>query len=412
MGKDGHPYTFNRQLMTPPQSQDGEDDTRQPPVVKPPSPVPPEWKELNTKRLKDRRKKMAEQFSSGGTLKLPGPEILAKAKKHQDADWGLEKSVSTWPVDMSNVILKDKGIPAVLVHSIDTRYTSVPVTAIVERNVYAEAGRNIIIPAGSRLIGKAEGTSSSGQAKAQKVTITWERLIRPDGAAFSFNAASADAQGRGGVPAYLDEQFFKKYAQPFIMTAIEGLTMEATKVTEKESVAGSTTNTAGATSQSPGQQIRQMYIDNFKDIFDQLVAEASDVEPVLFVPSGTRLIAYPQADLWLRTVKDDEEQMKKEHPELDNPSVRKPEVDSWVDGRKNKNENENDEGESSSSDSSSGTTTPDTPPAPNPDTALDAGTPLYEPDDVLPDALLDKVIDNPVVNTPSQYSSAPPGGYM
>ena len=60
---------------------------------------------------------------------------------------------------MSEMILQDKPIPAVLARSVygaDSGGFSnnIPVTAIVERNVYSEEGRNIIIPAGlmSRIV--------------------------------------------------------------------------------------------------------------------------------------------------------------------------------------------------------------------------------------------------------------------
>ena len=331
MGENGRPYLFN-----PPSNGNGGDDSRPIPQPKPPRPVPPGWSEERKGIVKDRRQALSDRLSSGGTLKIPGPEVLAKAKKHQDTGWGVEKSVSTWPVDMSNMILKDKGIPAVLVHSIDTRYADIPVTAYVERHIYAEAGRNIIIPAGSRLIGTASSAASAGAAKASKVTITWERLIRPDGAAFNFSAASADAQGRGGVAAYLDEQLFQKYANPFVTTVFTAVTNKLIDLNDKSS--GSSSETSVADGQSYGQQTRQMFIDNFKEIFDTMLSEANNVQPVLFVPSGTRLVVYPSQDLWLRSVKDDKEQLEKEG--LGGSSAaQRPDVPSWVGNRLDESSN-------------------------------------------------------------------------
>lgn len=52
------------------------------------------------------------------------------------------------------MIFADKPIPAVIARSIDSNNPT-PVTAFVERNVYAEEGRNVVIPAGSRLMGNA-----------------------------------------------------------------------------------------------------------------------------------------------------------------------------------------------------------------------------------------------------------------
>ena len=67
-------------------------------------------------------------------------------------DWGIPRAVSTLRVNMDNMITADKPIPAVMARSLIS-FGSAPVTAIVERNIYGDTGRNVIIPAGSRIIG-------------------------------------------------------------------------------------------------------------------------------------------------------------------------------------------------------------------------------------------------------------------
>ena len=100
-------------------------------------------------------------------------------------DWseqGIGKIISSWRVNMSEMILSDKPIPAVIARAIDSNNPA-PITAYVERNVYAEEGRNVIIPAGSRLIGTLGSVTASAEATSEsaRVQISWERLIRPDG---------------------------------------------------------------------------------------------------------------------------------------------------------------------------------------------------------------------------------------
>ena len=378
----------NRIILDAPNPEE-DVDRPLPPVIPAPNP-PSDWQPSVT--LTEKRQSLSARLSQGGTLKIPGPEILAKAKRHQDADWGISKTVSSWPVDMSNMILKDKGIPAVLAHSIDTRFTDIPVTAIVERHIYAETGRNIIIPAGSRLIGTASGSVTSGLAKSEKVTISWERLIRPDGAAFLFSGTSADAQGRGGVAAYLDEQLFKKYANPFITTIFTAGINKLVDMNEKSgsssSSSESSSTTANATTQQTyGQQTRQMFIDNFNDIFNEMMREANDVQPVLFVPSGTRLIVYPSTDLWLRAVNDDVAQAK-QGSDYNSGGETTYTPPSWVDKRQTQSSEQN----QNTSGTGTGNTAPEqvyTPPETD-------GTSPYDEEDALPDELLDRSM-NPVV---------------
>ena len=218
-------------------------------------------------------------------------------------DWGIPKTISTWPVDMDMMILADKPIPAVIARSIDTEH-EVPVTAFVERNVYAEDGRNVVIPAGSRLIGSCGGSEGGSEeaSPSARITITWERLIMPNGVMFDMsNAKSADAQGRGGVLGYLDRQLFKKYALPFVTNlATSGLSILF--ATDEESKGENESSRQQAMNDA-----RENFLDNTQNMFDQIIQDRADIRAITFVPAGTRIIVYPGQDLWLRTIDDDAE---------------------------------------------------------------------------------------------------------
>jgi len=254
--------------------------------------------------LARRRADMKNGVGQNMAKLTPDGRILARAKDKKSKDFG-SKNLSSWPVDMTHMILKDKPIPAVLVRSIDSRYPSVPATAIVERNVYAEDGRNIVIPSGSKLIGRVSG--SPGTNHVSKLEISWERLIRPDGSQFTLSATSGDAQGRGGVAAYLDEQWLARYGKPLLQStvtsAISYLVASDETVTENQNF--------GTSSQSDraraAQDARENFIDNMEMIFQQMIEDSSVTPPVVFVPSGTRMTVFAMEDLWLRSEADDED---------------------------------------------------------------------------------------------------------
>lgn len=216
-------------------------------------------------------------------------------------DWGIKKMISTWPVDMDMMILADKPIPAVIARSIDTEH-EVPVTAFVERNVYAEDGRNVIIPAGSRMIGSCGGGGSGGEdaSASARIAIQWDRLIMPNGVMFDISSAqTGDAQGRGGVLGYLDRQLFKKYAMPFVTSlGTNGL-----------SILFSTDDSGTGDTESSKQQAmndaREGFLDDAKKMFNQILADRSNIRAITFIPAGTRIIVYPKVDLWLRTLDND-----------------------------------------------------------------------------------------------------------
>ena len=255
--------------------------------------------------LARRRAEMKQGVGKNMAKITPDGRVLARAKQKQAKDFG-SKTVSSWPVDMTHMILKDKAIPAVLVRSIDSRYPSVPASAIVERNVFAEDGRNIVIPAGSKLIGTCSG--GAGTNHVSKLQISWERLIRPDGGQFKLSATSGDAQGRGGVAAYLDEQWLARYGKPLMQSTLTSAVSYI--VASDRSVTENVEN--GTTSQSDraraAQDARENFIDNMEQIFQQMIEESSSTPPVVFVPSGTRMTVFAMEDLWLRSEQDDEDE--------------------------------------------------------------------------------------------------------
>ena len=229
--------------------------------------------------------------------------IRKEAFDGMQKDWseqGIEKSISSWRVDMSEMILSDKPIPAVLARSIDSNNPT-PVTAFVERNVYAEEGRNILIPAGSRFIGELGGLSPTSEASSEsaKVQISWQRLIRPDGSMFKFDGLTADAQGRGGALGYMDKQLFKRYTMP-IMTTVLTSTM-AYMMSTDDSSDGETESSK----QEAANDARQNFLDQMNQMFEQILQDKSSIQAMSYVPAGTRIIIFPKVDLWLRTVDND-----------------------------------------------------------------------------------------------------------
>lgn len=220
-------------------------------------------------------------------------------------DWseqGISKVISSWRVNMSEMILSDKPIPAVIARAIDSNNPA-PITAYVERNVYAEEGRNVIIPAGSRLIGTLGSVTASTEATSEsaRVQISWERLIRPDGSLFVFQGLTADAQGRAGALGYVDQQLFKKYTLPVLTTSLTSAT----------SYFMSPNSDSSGDSESPRQQAandaRQNFINEMNNIFDEILRDKSNIKPMTYIPAGTRIIVFPNTDLWLRTWENDQD---------------------------------------------------------------------------------------------------------
>ncbi len=251
---------------------------------------------LNT-AMNERRKNIAVGKISSG--------IRKEAFDGMQKDWseqGIPKIVSSWRVDLSEMIFADKPIPAVISRAIDSNNPA-PITAFVERNVYAEEGRNVIIPAGSRLVGTLGSVTATTEATSEsaRVQISWERLIRPDGSLFVLQGLTADAQGRGGALGYVDQQLFKKYTLPVMTTSLTSATSYFMAPNSESSTENETPR------QQAANDARQNFLNEMNQVFDEILADKSNIRPMTYIPAGTRIIVFPNADLWLRTVERDQE---------------------------------------------------------------------------------------------------------
>ena len=241
----------------------------------------------------------------GAIQRDPNKIKVSSFTGYEEDGWpNVNKNISSWRVDMSEMILEDKPIPAVLARSVyagEGFNANVPITAIVERNVYAEEGRNIIIPAGSRVIGDLGGEGSTGgnSGGAVKIGITWRRLIRPDGSQFTFNAQTADAQGRAGAIGYLDEQLLKRYSMPLLTSMLQNATAYV-MASGTGSTNTDTSSTQDARSQA-AEDARRNFISQMDQIFQEILQRKAQIKSVTYVPAGTRIIIFPNEDLWLNS---------------------------------------------------------------------------------------------------------------
>ena len=95
-------------------------------------------------------------------------------------------------------------IQAALLTSIDTSRRG-SAAAVVTRNVHDTiSGQHLLVPQGSRLIGRYDGDSAYGDRKA---FVVWERLILPDGRSLVLDEEpGVDATGALGVQGRLDRR--------------------------------------------------------------------------------------------------------------------------------------------------------------------------------------------------------------
>jgi type IV secretory pathway VirB10-like protein len=132
----------------------------------------------------------------------PGP-----SRQAGDADLGSTYNGHVLTAPLSPYEVKAGAIiPAVLLTAVDTARSG-PVIAAVTQNVYDSiSGRHLVLPQGTRLIGRHEGESAYGDRRA---FLVWERLILPNGKSLVLDEEpGVDAQGAVGVRGRVDRRLF------------------------------------------------------------------------------------------------------------------------------------------------------------------------------------------------------------
>jgi type IV secretion system protein VirB10 len=210
---------------------------------------------------------------SGGNAGVPSPSALsANAGSGDQSDANLQEhkenfiekarlarnerdysSATRAPALSKYEIKSGWDIPATLESEVNTDLPG-EVKAIVRENVYDTAtGKYLLIPQGSRLIGRYDNRVSYGQSRA---IVVWSRLIFPDGSSVDLDGmVGYDASGAAGFHDQVDNHFVRLVSMALMLSAFTaGVEMSQP---QSSSASGVLSPSAVAT-QALGQQFGQL----------------------------------------------------------------------------------------------------------------------------------------------------------
>lgn len=239
------------------------------------------------------------QGGGGGESAMDQDSIIILDKNLLiDVKDNVNSVVPTKTQDLSRVILQGKVIEAALETAINTDVVS-QVRAVVTRDIYAEYGKNILIPKGSRIVGTFSSNVTAGVAR---LGIVWNRIIRVDGLSLNISANAADQIGRGGVEGDLDNKYFQTLRNSFLSSLITIATTIA--VDEVANVgglnidydkdSGVTTYSGDATAYAV-REATSDFMDDVEDIIDNMKEE----KPTIRIAQGTKVVVVVNQDLTL-----------------------------------------------------------------------------------------------------------------
>ena len=93
------------------------------------------------------------------------------------------------------------------------------VRAINSADVYSHDGSQLLIPKGSRLVGRYQSSVRRGQVR---IFVMWTRIIRADGLSVLINSPGTDPLGRAGLEGDVDSHFFQIFGAAILLSIIDG----------------------------------------------------------------------------------------------------------------------------------------------------------------------------------------------
>ena len=234
-----------------------------------------------------------------------------------------ESIVSSRPYDRTFILRQFKPIPATIVSEVRAdpsvygcsktvsgqcdpkKNYSIPVRATVDRNVYSDDGRTIILPTGTLLLGYLDGNLPGPYQAFGRMNIKWYQFIRPDGVEFNFSDEdqdpySADAQGRMGVPGHGSTDYIEQMVMPILTSlvpaAVNMIAPIADTVINQIDLDNNTIVQSGTIRSS--EMAKQEVINTWNKITQKLIVDAIDnTVPPFSIAAGTRINVFSPVDL-------------------------------------------------------------------------------------------------------------------
>ncbi|WP_084396902.1 TrbI/VirB10 family protein [Henriciella aquimarina] len=126
-------------------------------------------------------------------------------------EYGVQDVVSPYQVMAGTLI------PASLVTGINSDLPGTIVAQVTQPVYDTVTGQYLLIPQGSRLIGRYQSGVSFGQGRA---LVTWDRIIFPDGSSIVISAPGADVQGYAGLSDRTDHHWGRMFAAAGLATIL------------------------------------------------------------------------------------------------------------------------------------------------------------------------------------------------
>lgn len=176
-------------------------------------------------------------------------------------------------------------LPAMLITGINSDLAG-DILAQISRDVYSSDQRALVIPKGSRLIGRYDDQIALGQ---NRLVVAWTRLLLPDGRSISFpGLPTQDPRGASGIRDRVDHHFIRTFGNAILLSAV-GAGLQLSQPRQGSVFAGPSTGQVAAA--SAGQELSTVAIE--------AIRRNMNIKPTVTIRPGTPFVVFLNGDLEL-----------------------------------------------------------------------------------------------------------------
>ncbi len=252
-----------------------------------------------------------QSTTGGGMAKVDLTPNTVEEKMYLGSGEG-DGVFSTMPYDRTFVLRQYKPIPATIVSDIqaDAKLLQggLPVRATVDRNVYSDNGRTVIIPTGTLMLGYVTGELPGPYKAVGRMEIKWYQFIRPDGVEFNFDDKedkrpfSADSQGRKGVPGHGSTDYLQQFIMPMLTAIVPAAVNLIAPISDafvnQIDLDNNTVVQSGTVRSS--ELAKNEIITAWNNVATKLLVDVIDnTTPPFSIAAGTRITVFSPVDLFV-----------------------------------------------------------------------------------------------------------------
>lgn len=189
-----------------------------------------------------------------------------------------------------------KMIPAVLLTNISSDIGGKCI-AQVEEDIYAEMGKAILIPKGSKVLGNYANNNKIGEFR---LNVLWTRILTPQGVNIMLtDSYGADLAGAMGIIGDLDSKYWQRYGIPLALSTLSnGLILTLNNVTQKA--------TDSASNAYVNAQLMQNFQGDISGIMAAIINEQVKIKPTIRIEKGSRIFITSNKDIFFPIPKNNE----------------------------------------------------------------------------------------------------------